>query len=147
MATDNDSQTIADTIEAESYPLEIKAQNVAYAIKTLDANADAIESAAKEMIVRAKALRNRSSHIREYLKTCLEIAGVNNVACPHFALTIRKNPASVDIFEEKLVPSEFMRTPEPPPPSPDKKAIAEALKAGKDVPGAMLAQGTRLEIK
>jgi hypothetical protein len=147
MATDNDAQTIADTIEAESHPLEVKAQNVAYAIKTLDANADAIEAAAKEMVARAKSIRNRASHIREYLKTCMEIAGVTKIECPHFALSIKKNPESVDIFEEKLIPAEFMKTPEPPPPSPDKAAIKEALKAGKEVPGAMLAQGKRLEIK
>jgi hypothetical protein len=40
-----------------------------------------------------------------------------------------------------------MRQPEPPPAAPDKKAIAEAIKEGREVPGAMLAQGTRLDIK
>jgi len=38
-------------------------------------------------------------------------------------------------------------TPEPPPPAPDKKAIAAALKAGQEVPGCRLTHGMRLEIK
>lgn len=147
MATDNDSQTIADTIEAESYPLEVKAQNVAYAIKNLEATAEAIKAAEQEMAKRRKAIENRALNIKTYLQHCMEVAGVTKIDCPHFQLAIRNNPPCVDIFEEKLIPVEFMKTPEPPPPSPDKKAIAEALKAGKEVPGAMLAQAKRLDIR
>jgi hypothetical protein len=147
MATDNDTQTIADTIEAESYPLEVKAQNVAYAIKNLEATAEAIKAAEQEMAKRRRAIENRAMHIKTYLQACMEVAGVTKIDCPHFRLSIKNNPPSVEVFEEKLIPVEFMRQPEPPPPAPDKKAIAEALKAGKEIPGAMLAQGTRLEIR
>jgi hypothetical protein len=147
MATDNDAQTIKDTVEAESYPLEVKAQNVAYAVKNLEATAAAIKAAEQDMAARRKAIESRAMHIKEYIKTCMEVAGVSKIECPHFALSIKKNPASVDIFEEKSIPAEFMRQPEPPPPSPDKTAIKEALKTGREVPGAMLAIGTRLEIR
>ena len=147
MDTQDDAQTIADTIEAESYPLEVKAQNVAYAIKSLDATAAAIKQAEAEMAARRKAAEKRADHLREYAKTCMEIAGVTKIECPHFALTIKKNPASVDVFEPGLIPAEFMKQPEPPPSAPDKTAIKAALQAGRDVPGALLAQGTRLEIK
>lgn len=147
MDTQTDEQAIADTLEAESYPLELKAQNVAYAIKNLEAMADAIKNAEKEMADRRKAIEKRAANLREYTKTCLEVAGVQKVECPHFALTIKKNPASVDIFEQALIPAKFMRQPEPPPAAPDKKAIAEAIKAGEDVPGAILTQCTRLDIK
>lgn len=142
-----DPQAIADTIEAESGSLTTKAQNVAYAIKNLEATATAIKAAEKEMADRRKAMENRAEHIREYLKTCMEIAGVTKIDCPHFALSIKNNPPSVDVFEPSLVPAEFMKQPEPPPPAPDKAAIAKALKSGNEVPGATLAQGTRLEIK
>lgn len=145
--TQDDSQAIADTLEAEAYPLEIKAQNVAYAIKNLEATATAIKSAEKEMADRRKAIENRAEHLREYAKTCMEIAGVQKIECPHFALSIKKNPESVDIFEPWLVPAEFMKQAEPPPPSPDKTAIKAAIKEGKEVAGAMLVQATRLEIK
>lgn len=147
MSTDNDAQTIADTIEAESYPLEVKAQNVAYAIRNLEATAAAIKEAEKQMADRRKAIENRAVHIRDYLQMCMEVAGVQKIECPHFALAIKSNPPSVDVFEPKLVPIDFMRLPEPPPAVPDKTAIKEAIKAGKEVPGAMLVQVKRLEIK
>lgn len=147
--TQDDAQAIADTIEAESGALEEKAQRVAYAPKILEAEADAIEAAAKEMVARAKAKRNRAANIREYLKTCMEVAGVSKIGCAHFDITIKKNNPSVDVWDEKQIPAEFMRTPEvvTPPAVPDKVAIATAIKAGRDVPGAQLAYNTRIEIK
>ena len=60
-------------------------------------------------------------------------------------LAVRDNPPSVVIDGE--VPAEFMRQPDPPPPVADKKAIGEALKAGREIPGAHLSRGQRLEIK
>lgn len=143
----DDEQAIADTIEAEGYPLQVKAQNVAYAIKNLEATAEAIKKVEAEMVARRKAAEKRADHLREYAKTCMEIANVSKIECPHFALTIKKNPAGVDVFEPGLIPAEFMRRPEPPPAAPDKALIKEALKEGKDVPGAMLTSGTRLEIR
>lgn len=142
-----DEQAVLDTLEAEAYPLEVKAQNTAYAIKNLEATAEAIKAAEKEMADRRKAIEKRAANLREYTKTCMEIAGVSKIECPHFALTIKKNPSGVEIFEQTLVPAKFLRTPEPPPPSIDKKAVADAIKAGEEVPGAMLTQGTRLDIK
>lgn len=143
----DDAQAIADTIEAESYPLEEKAKRVAYAPKILDAEADAIEAAAKEMMARAKAKRTRADGIREYLKTCMEVAGISKIESPHFAISIQKNPHSVDVFETALIPAEYMRQAAPPPPEPDKVAIKEALKSGVEVPGCVLVQGTKIVIK
>lgn len=147
MSTQDDAAAIADTIEAESYPLEIKAQNVAYAIRNMEATAEQIKIAEKQMAARRQALENRAANIREYLKTCMEVAGVEKISCSHFALSIKKNPHSVEIFEPKLVPPQFMTQPVVPPPSIDKVAIKEALKEGNEVAGAILVQGTRLDIK
>ena len=145
-----DEQTLTDTLEGEAWPLELKAQNYGYVIRNLQATAESIKAAEGQMADRRKAIEKRAAALIERLKTGLEIAGVQKLDCPHFALTIKKNPPSVEIWDEKQIPAAFMRTPEPPPPpvaTPDKKAIMEAIKAGADVPGALKAQGTRLEIK
>lgn len=147
--TQDDAQTIRDTIEAESGALEEKAQRVAYAPKILEAEADAIEAAATEMMARAEAKRKRAEHVREYLKTCMEVAGVTLIECPQFAIRVKKNPPKVDVWDEKQIPAKFWRMPEPKPPVKvvDKAAIKEAIKRGEEVPGAQLDSGTRLEIK
>jgi len=145
-----DEQTLKDTLEGESWLLELKAQNYGFVIRNLQATAASIKEAEEQMKARRQAIEKRAEALTERLKTGLEIAGVSKLETPHFALTIKKNPPSVDIWDERQIPAEFMRTPEPPPPPapvPDKAAIKEAIKAGRDVPGAMLAQGTRLDIK
>lgn len=147
LQTDNDQQTIADTIEAESYPLEVKAQSVAYAIKTLQANAAAIKDAEGAMAARRKAMEAQADRIMNYMKLCMEVAGVNRVECPHFTIKVAKNPAAVQIWDEKQIPAAFWKQPETPPPAPDKEAIKAAIKAGQDVPGAQLVSATRLDVK
>jgi hypothetical protein len=147
MEGQEDPQSIADTIEAESYPLEVKAQNVAFAIRNLEATAAAIRQAEQEMAARRKKIENRAQQVRDYLQTCMEIANVSRIECPHFALAIKNNPPSVEVFEPDLVPAEYRKTPEPAAPVIDKTAIREAIKANKKVPGVMLVRGSRLEIK
>jgi hypothetical protein len=97
------------------------------------------------MAKRRKALESRAASIRSYLLQNMVRAGVTKIECPLFKLAVRDNPPSVVIDGE--VPEEFMRQPEPPPPVADKKAIGEALKAGREIPGAHLSRGQRLEIK
>lgn len=110
MNTQDDAQAIADTIEGESGALTVKAQNVAYAIRNLEAAAEAIQEAEKQMAERRKRMEKRAEQIRDYLKGCMELAGVSKIECPHFQLSIAKNPAGVEVFEPALVPSEFMRS-------------------------------------
>jgi len=138
-------EVVADTLESLQYPLEQKATNVAMFVRNLEATADAIREAEGEMAKRRKALETRAANVREYLKANMIRAGIQKIECPLFKLAIRDNPPSVVIDGE--VPAEYMRQPEPPPPAPDKKAIAEALKAGQHVPGAHIARTQRLEIK
>jgi hypothetical protein len=142
-----DEQTLADTLEGLSGELEVKAANVAMFVRNLEATAEAIKTAEKQMADRRKALESRASRVRTYIKDSMSRAGITKIDSPYFSLAIKNNPASVVIDDEGVIPSEFMRQPEPPPPSPDKKAIGEALKAGSAIDGAHLEQGQRLEIK
>lgn len=144
---DMDEQTVADTLEGLSGELEVKATNVAMFARNLEASAEAIKTAEAQMAARRKAIENRAGRIRQYLKENMERVGILKIEGPHFALAIKKNPPAVQVEAVELVPMEFFKPVLPPPPALDKKAVAEALKAGKDVPGCKLEQGTRLEIK
>lgn len=144
---ESDAGVIADTIEAESYPLETKAQSIGYVIKNMEALVAAIKSAEQDMASRRKKVERRIEHLRDYMLTCLGVAGVHKIDGPHFTIAVRNNPPSVDIFNEALLPKEFVTQSPAPPPVPNKAAIRDAIKAGVDVPGATLVQSKRLEIK
>lgn len=144
---DLDDQTVADTLEGLSGELEVKATNVAMFCRNLEASAEAIKNAEVAMANRRKAIERRAERIRAYLKENMERVGILKIEGPHFSLAIKKNPPAVHVEAQELVPQEFFKQAPPPPPSLDKKAVADALKAGKDVPGCRLEQGTRLDIK
>jgi hypothetical protein len=142
-----DEQTLTDTLDGEQWPLDVKAQQYSFVIRNLQSSAAAIKEAEAQMAARRKAIEKRADCMLERLKTGMEIAGVNKIECPHFAITIRKNPPSVDVFEPSMVPSEYWVQPKIPERVISKDAIKDAIKAGVDVPGALLVAGSRLDIK
>jgi hypothetical protein len=142
-----DEQTIANTLEGMSGELEVKAENVGKFILNLEAQANAIKDAEKRMADRRKAIEAKAESIRKYLKDNMDRVGITKIESPYFALTIKTNPPSVIITDAGKIPSNYYNYPEAPPPSPDKTAIAKALKAGEIIEGAHLHQATRLDIK
>lgn len=140
-------EAIEDTLESLSGDLEAKATNTAFVIRNLEASAAAIKEAEAQMAARRKAIESRAARVRDYLLANMMVAGIQKIECPFFRLAVRDNPPAVEVYEPGLVPSEYMRRPEPPPATPDKTAIKEAMKAGIEVPGCKLTVGKRLEIK
>lgn len=140
------AEVVTDTLDAMSGELEMKAQNVVMFARDLQATAAAIKDAEEAMARRRKAIENRARHLLDYVQGCMETAQVQRIECPHFRLAIQRSPASVDVYEPGLLPAQYMRAPAPPEPSADKRAIADAIKAGLEVPGARMLQGTRLAI-
>jgi hypothetical protein len=144
------AEVIRDTLEALGGDLEVKATNVARIVLNIEAMADAVEAAAQAMKDRAARIRRRADSVREYLRTNMQGAGIKKIEAVEFTLALKKNPPTVIIDDAAQIPAVYMVTPEPPPPPeprPDKKAIADALKAGADVPGAHIEQHERLDIR
>lgn len=142
-----DEQTFLDTLEGLSGELEQKAINVAMYIKNLEVSADAIKQAEKSMADRRKAIESKNERIRKYLLENMLKTGITKIECPHFVLSVRKNPASVDVLMQDQIPDEYFDIPEPLPPTLNKKRLADDLKAGVLIEGARLTQGNSLQIK
>jgi Gp157 protein len=135
-------EAINGTLEALSGELEDKAINVAKFLRNMEAAAEAIKNAEAGMSKRRKTLENRVTWLKSYLKNNMEHTGISTIECPYFKLSIQDNPAAIQIVDEEAIPDQFKeqlvtwRI--------DKTAIKEAIKAGKEVPGAELVNGTRL---
>lgn len=140
-------EAVADTLESLGGELEAKAQNVVAFLRNLETSAEAIKSAEKAMSERRKAIENRAAHLKQYVLDAMQHHGIQKIECPLFAISIAKNPPSVEIEDERLVPDDYRTSPPPPPPQIDKKLIAQAIKDGFEVPGARLRHGVRLAIK
>ncbi len=146
-ADDLPPEVIRDTLEGLQGTFEAKATNVAKFVLGLEAEAKMIEDAARQLEARANRRKRRAESIRNYMLFQLQQADVTKIECPEFTIAVRKNPEAVEIDDPEQVPPEYMVTPDPPLPRPDKKAIKDALKAGTPVRGCWLRSGERLEIK
>lgn len=140
-----DEQTIADTLEGLSGEVEAKAQSVAYVALNFEAAAEAIKAHAAKQLLRAKAIQNRADGLRRYIAESMTATGIEKIEGAGVKLSFRASKAVV-IDGADLIPQEYMRTPEAPPPAPDKTAIAAAIKAGKVVPGAHIESRKSLQI-
>ena len=143
---DIDEQTLADTLEGLIGALEVKAQNVVFATRNLEAAAEAIKDAEEKMATRRRAIENRAASLRRYVLASMQAAGVSKIECPYFRVAVQDNPPAVDVYEPGMIPAAYLRAPEPPPPAVDKKALAGVLKAGHAVPGARLVRSQRLVV-
>lgn len=141
-----DDQTIADTLDGLSGDFEEKAIAVAKFARNLEAEAAAIDAAIKAMHERASATANRAAGLRKYLMDSMVATGIRKVSCPYFVISVRATPAAVVIDDEAAVPECYMVQPATPPKRPDKRAIAEAIKA-EPVEWAHLQKSTRLDIR
>lgn len=146
-ASDLDEQTIADTLEAESFDFEEKCRATAYVIKEFQAKEEALTCAIDEMVYRKKGMKNRITGLQAYLLDCMQLAGVRKVEGVEFDISIRKNPHAVKIIDSGLVPKAYWKIPEPAPAILDKKALLKDMKDGKSIPGCQLEQTERVVIK
>ena len=145
-AMDFDSETIVDTLESESTALEAKIQSYGFIIRNMDAFGDAIKAEETRLSERRKAHEKKVAHIKAWLLSNMEACGIKKIECPAFTISVKTNPPKVIVDDEKSIPACFMVVPAMPPPSPDKKAIAAAIKGGQLVNGCHLEQGHSLAI-
>jgi len=142
-----DETTIADTLEGESTAINAKIEDYGYVIKNLRAPALSIAEEIKRLQERQKAFDKQADRVEQWLFANMQQAGITKVECPAFTIAIQNNPPSVQITDESLIPSDYMRQPAPPPPAPDKTLIKKAIQDGYEVPGCSLTQSQRLVIK
>jgi len=147
---DLDAETIADTVEASGIVDSL--QDKATAIEHVARGAEAHNAAIDAEIARLQALKAHrvkvASGLRQYLLDNMQRMGIEKIECQLFQISIRKNPPAVEVFDTINLPAEYMVVPEPKPliAQPDKKRLAADLKAGKEITGARLVQGVRLNI-
>ena len=111
----------------------------------LSLSAEAIESEIERLQMLKQERKSRANRLQESVKRYMEMVGTSEIVTDLYTVKLRKNPPKVEITDELVIHKEYKR--EVVEYKLDKKAIAEALKAGVVVDGARLVQTNRLEVK
>ena len=109
-----------------------------------DSMAKAVAGRISDLQARKSRAERRKEALRGLMFRLLKAAGVPRVPLAEATISIGKKAAAVEIVDEAALPAEVVRITT----APDKKAIAELLKAGTDVPGAKMGEaGEQLSVR
>lgn len=127
--------------------LQQKSQNLIGYIRNIELTIEAMKNEEKRISEQRKILESRLTKFKEYVKECMEQNGFKKIETQLGALSIAKNPISVEIYDEAQIPDEYktkvieIKV--------DKTAIKKALKeTGEIIPGTRIIDNkTSLRIK
>ncbi|HDP6032026.1 TPA: siphovirus Gp157 family protein [Staphylococcus aureus] len=125
---------ILDSIQAE---MNVKVDNIVNWRRETLGDIDVID---KEI----KRLQNLTDRLRDYLKEMLETQEVDSYRTATNHIYKRKNGASKNIIDEKLIPKDYWLSQAP---KLNSKQLIDDLKDGKDIPGVELKVTESLVIK
>lgn len=143
-------QAFRDTLDGIGGELEDKAADIAVLIKEMNAEAAALREEELNLAERRKAKENRVKWLTQYLADNMQAAGLAKVDRPRATLSFRKSKAvRIDdeegfiLWAEKSGQYGFLNLKT----TVNKTAVRDALKAGNELPGAVIEERQSLQIK
>lgn len=137
-------EVLKDTLDSIEEAIEVKAENIAKWIRNLEADKKAFEEEEKRFKEKKQAADNRIKSLKLYLEDNMRLTGKTKFKAGFFSFAIQNNKPSVEVFDEALIPKQFLIAQ---PVKIDRAGIAELLKAGEEVPGAELKHSSGLRIR
>lgn len=139
-----DPEVMKDTLDSIEDAIENKAENIAKLIRNLESDVSAYKEEEDRLKTKRQATENKVKWLKTYLEDNMKLTGKTKFKSGMFNFSIQKNPASVNITDERIIPEEFLIQQ---PPKVDKTSLKEILKKGIEVPGAELKQTEGLRIR
>lgn len=141
---DLDPEVMKDTLDSIEDAIENKAENIAKLIRNLESDVSAFKEEEDRLKTKRQSTENKVKWLKTYLEDNMKLTEKTKFKSGMFNFSIQKNPASVNITDEKAIPEEFLIQQ---PPKVDKTSLKEILKRGIEVPGAELKQTEGLRIR
>ena len=102
--TEEDKKEIEDEL---TILLQQKSQNIIGYTKNIELTINAMKEEEKRIADNRKALENKVTRFKNYVKECMERNGITKIETELGTLSIAKSPTSVEIINEDEVPKEF----------------------------------------
>lgn len=142
MMEPEDVKEVLDGINDE---IEIKAENYAKVIKSLENTAEGLKKEATRLNDRKKAIDNNIKQMKESLQNSMLLTGKKKFKTDLFSFNIQNNPPSLSVLSEDNIPKQFYIEKEP---QLDKKSLLKHLKeSGEELTGVEIKQSESLRIR
>ena len=87
--------------------LQQKGSNIIGYTKNIELTINAMKEEEDRMSSNRKALENKLTRFKQYVKECMENNGITKIETGLGTLSIAKSPVSVEIINEDAIPNEF----------------------------------------
>ncbi|MGQ5218500.1 siphovirus Gp157 family protein [Staphylococcus equorum] len=144
IAEQGDEQLLNDTLDSINDALEDKADGYVSVIKSLESDNKAIDDEIKRLQQRKTTNKNGIDRLKESLKASMESTGKTKFKTALNSYNIQNNPPSLNVIEEKHIPSDFWLSQAP---KLDKKALLKHIKENDDVDGVKIKQTQSLRVR
>jgi hypothetical protein len=141
-----DTDAISSALAVVEGDLQAKVQNCAVILQSLDLDVEMLKAEEQRLMAKRRIAEGRRDWLKGYIKAQMESIGAQKLKVGTFTLSIQKNPPRVEIYDDAEIPATYL-TIIPEQFVADKKRIAADIKAGVEVPGAALIQGTSLRVR
>lgn len=134
----DDDVAIRDSIEG-STGLHEAIAGVLASITEDEMLATGIAIMVKSLSERKARIEYRIERQRAAIERGMVVGELQKLELPGATISLRKVAPSLEVIDEAQIPAQFFTLP---PPKLDRKALSEALKAGEQVHGAMMNNGS-----
>lgn len=138
----DNGEDLGDTLESLGEAIEVKVENIAKLIRTLEVQNDVIREEEKRLYERRRSVEAKIVSMKLYVERELRACGLEKVKGQLFTVSLQRNAPSVEIVDESLIPEQFTRTVV----TVDKRLLLEALKE-QEIAGATLKQSESVRIR
>lgn len=135
-------EAIKTALEEIDGDIEMKVSNGIGLLKSMQYRVENVQTEIKRLTAYKKAVEKRIETVEGVYMDGLKRMGKSSVSTSRGDMKIRKNPQSVVLTDESLIPEVYKK--QKIDIITDKVAVKEALKKGEEVAGAILVQKERL---
>lgn len=144
IAEQGDEQLLNDTLDSINDALEDKADGYVSVVKSLESDNKAIDDEIKRLQQRKTTNKNGIDRLKKSLKESMESTGKTKFKTALNSYNIQNNPPSLNVIEEKHIPSDFWLSQAP---KLDKKSLLKHIKENNDVDGVEIKQTQSLRVR
>lgn len=134
---------LEDTLESINDAIDVKADGYAKVMRNLEAQASVIKEEEKRLSERRRSLENNVKRLKQSLEDMMINNDKRRIKTDLFSFNIQKNPPSIKVTDEEMIPSKFYIEQKP---KLNRKELLKELKEN-DILGVELTQGESLRIR
>lgn len=139
-----DESIFDEALENIKLDLADKLEGYAMVIKNIESDVEGYKAEEKRLSTRRKSMESKIKRMKENMKQAMITANEEKINGERFSFTVKKNPPSLNLVDESIIPKEFLIQVEP---KIDNAAIKERLLNEEVIPGAEITQGKSILIR